>query len=80
LLFPIQAARSLRHHVIESLGNLFIQLERRKRLGKLGILFQRHAMLPRHIDDAAHLGIRLRDVRLTLFLNSWFMKEVYLPI
>src|SRR5258706_9107252 len=44
-------AENLRHHAIELLGNFLIELERRERFGKLGILFQRHAMLARDIDD-----------------------------
>src|SRR4029077_13549721 len=43
--------QNLGHYAIELLGNLLVQLERRERLGKLGILFQRNAMLPRDVDD-----------------------------
>src|SRR5258705_6159352 len=44
-------AQDVGDHAVKLLGNLFIELELGQRLGKLGVLFQRHAMLARHVDD-----------------------------
>ena len=65
--------------MIEPIGNLFIELQHRQRFGKLGILFQRNAVFPRHVDnflvDDASWDIRyfLVDTR-----NWWLGQHVLL--
>src|ERR1700688_2550508 len=44
-------AQNLGHYAIKLLRNLFIKLKRGQRLSELGILFQRHTMLPRNVDN-----------------------------